>query len=236
MIQGFRPLYQQVQELLLDRISGGQWQPGEMLPAEPKLAEEFGVSPGTVRKALDRLAQIRLVERRQGRGTFVTEQTPDHSLFRFYRIVDQHGHMTKPESRLLRIRPAKPTARQRELLQLDSGNLWKLERIRLVYGKPTLNQSVFLPQERFPGLDQASELPNTLYAFYQAKYGVTIHKAEETLRAASATASDARNLGVEVGLPILELERVAFDLQGQPVELRFSHIHTHQFAYKVVLR
>ena len=87
----FRPLYVQVMEIISKRIEKGEWSPGEALPAEPKFAEQLGVSQGTFRKDLDGIARNKLVVRRQGRGTFVTEHTPDQSLFRFFRIVDGLG-------------------------------------------------------------------------------------------------------------------------------------------------
>ncbi|HSR54974.1 MAG TPA: GntR family transcriptional regulator, partial [Alphaproteobacteria bacterium] len=72
-IQGpdFSPLYRQVKELLLQRVVSGYWKPGEILPSEVKLAAEFNVSQGTVRKALEEMAAEHLVVRHQGKGTFV---------------------------------------------------------------------------------------------------------------------------------------------------------------------
>ncbi|HKH95374.1 MAG TPA: GntR family transcriptional regulator, partial [Beijerinckiaceae bacterium] len=68
---GFRPLYRQVRELLVQRIADGLWAPGQPIPSEPEIASELGVSQGTVRKALDEMAGENLVVRRQGRGTYV---------------------------------------------------------------------------------------------------------------------------------------------------------------------
>src|SRR3546814_11201727 len=69
-----RPLYAQVRTLLLQRLIEGIWKPGTALPSEMQLAQELGVSQGTVRKALDDLAAENLVVRRQGSGTFVPRQ------------------------------------------------------------------------------------------------------------------------------------------------------------------
>src|SRR6478672_7519758 len=68
---GFRPLYRQVRDVLVKRIADGVWQAGQMLPSEPDIAADLGVSPGTVRKALDEMTAENLVVRRQGRGTYV---------------------------------------------------------------------------------------------------------------------------------------------------------------------
>src|SRR5262245_16436533 len=68
-----QPLYLQLRDALAERIARGEWQPGTAIPNEATLAQEMGVSPGTMRKSLDLLEGERLLIRRQGRGTFVTD-------------------------------------------------------------------------------------------------------------------------------------------------------------------
>ncbi len=71
---------------------GGRVAPGEAIPSEIELAARFGVSQGTVRKAIDALAADNLVVRRQGKGTFVATHTEEKtSLFRFLRIRRNDG-------------------------------------------------------------------------------------------------------------------------------------------------
>ncbi len=64
-----RPLYVQIQGLITKRIADGAWKPGDLLPTEHELAAEYGVSQGTVRKALIALEGEKLIVRRQGVGT-----------------------------------------------------------------------------------------------------------------------------------------------------------------------
>jgi GntR family transcriptional regulator len=237
MIQGFRPLYSQVKDLLLSRISEGHWSPGSALPAEPRLAEELGVSAGTVRKALDELAAQSVVIRRQGRGTFVAEQTPDRSLFHFFQIVDARGQRLIPGSEKIRVALAQPSRGQQEALRLpEKEGVWKVERIRTLEKRPMINETLVLPQSLFPGLNElASTLPNTLYAFYQSRFGIFVQRATESLRAVQATRADARRLEVEPGVPLLEIDRTAFDLNSTPVEWRRSRILTEGCRYRVEL-
>src|SRR5690606_30748158 len=68
-----RPLYLQVRDVLVQRIVVGHWKPGAPLPNETHLAQQLGISSGTVRKALDLMEVERIVTRRQGRGTFVND-------------------------------------------------------------------------------------------------------------------------------------------------------------------
>ncbi len=233
----FRPLYVQVKEILIRRIDQGEWEPGEPMPAEPKLAAELGVSQGTVRKALDAIARSKLVVRRQGRGTFIAEHTAAQSLFRFFRVVDGTGKSLIPDSRPPRISSAKASRTHCRKLDLDEGEkVWKIERVRLMKKRPFINESIILPYDLFPGLDVLDDqLPNTLYDFYQRQYGVFIHQAKETLRAVEAEPADASVLKVERGTPLLEISRVAFNLADRPVELRVSRLHTRGSAYQVVL-
>ena len=232
-----RPLYVQVMEIISKRIEKGEWNPGEALPAEPKFAEQLGVSQGTVRKALDSIARSKLVVRLQGRGTFVTEHTPDQSLFRFFRIVDGTGRPMIPQSRMIRISKGRATILHQRLLDLKKGTrIWKLERVRLLKRRPVINELIILPCDLFPEMDRLDEaLPNTLYEFYQRQFGISIHQAQETLRAVAAEPTDTRNIRIERGSPMIEIRRIAKKLTGEPVELRISRIHTKGMAYQVNL-
>ena len=67
----FDPLYRQIYGLLTRQLQSGQWAPGQMIPTEQALARQYRVSSGTVRKAIDLLVAENILQRRQGRGTFV---------------------------------------------------------------------------------------------------------------------------------------------------------------------
>jgi DNA-binding GntR family transcriptional regulator len=71
------PLYVQVRNTLSARIAGGEWKPEQMLPCEHTLAQAYGVSMGTIRKALDLMEREGQLTRTQGRGTFVNDKQAD---------------------------------------------------------------------------------------------------------------------------------------------------------------
>jgi len=73
------PAYQQIKNAILDNIHSGKWQAGKAISTEMALAEEFGVSRMTVNRALKELSEERVLERRQGSGTFVTQQQFNHT-------------------------------------------------------------------------------------------------------------------------------------------------------------
>jgi GntR family transcriptional regulator len=77
------PLYLQVRDAIAQRIMSGEWRPRTAIPSESELAREFNVSVGTMRKALDVAEAERLLTRRQGRGTFVNDNSSGESAARY---------------------------------------------------------------------------------------------------------------------------------------------------------
>src|SRR5206468_6475650 len=107
----YRPVYLQIKAQVKEGLEHGEWRPGEAIPSEILLASRFGVSQGTVRKAIDALATDNLVVRRQGKGTYVATHTEEKtSNFRFLRIRRDDGVDEYPASRLIDVRRGKASA------------------------------------------------------------------------------------------------------------------------------
>lgn len=232
--KGSISLYIQIKQLLVDRISHGDWSPGSVIPSEMSLARELGVSQGTVRKAITELVENNLLTRRQGRGTFVSTHDVDRALFHFFHITDNKGLKVLPDSQVLSCRRHQATRKEALALQLTaSTEVMRIERVRNIAGKPTMIETITLPAASFPDLDaeQGKVLPNTLYELYETRYGITIHSADEQLRAITASKHDARLLGLDPGTPLLEINRVALTLGRKPVELRISRCNTKNHYY-----
>ncbi len=227
-----RPLYVQVKELMTQRIIDGAWTPGMALPSEFQLAEQFGVSQGTVRKALDALSGENVVVRRQGRGTFVAAHDPHDSLFHFFHLVREDGTRPRVESRLVSCRTGKANRAESGRLDLAPGaGVIRIRRVRTLDGVDAIHERIVLPAVLFDGLD-ASPIPNELYSLYQARYGVTVSRAIELLQAVAADAEDARVLGVDPGAPLLEIERRAVSLDGRTIEWRISRCDSQGHRYR----
>lgn len=235
-LPGFKPLYQQVKDLLIERLIGGYWKPGDLLPSEFQLAEELGVSQGTVRKALDEMTAGNLLVRRQGRGTYVAEHDQEHALFHFFKMTDREGRPLVPESRVLRISKGRARAVEAARLQLAAGSdVTRITRVRSLAGRPAIFERIALPTALFPDLHGKRDLPNTLYTVFARDYGITIARAEERLSAVAAEADAAKQLGLTEGAPLLAIDRVALGLNGQPVEWRTSLCDTRDQVYSVTL-
>jgi GntR family transcriptional regulator len=232
----YRPLYQQVYDVLVKQIAAGDWGPGESLPSEQALAGRLNVSQGTVRKALDALAADNLIDRRQGKGTYVAEHTQERALFRFFRMARPGGGRAVPTSSGDTLRRRAARAADLTRLALEPGaEVYEVNRVRRIDGEPMVLEKIVLPVALFPGLERHHPLPNALYALYQREYGVNIMSAEEELRADAARRDDCRRLKLKPGAPLLQIDRVALSLEGVRVEWRASRCDTSRYVYAVTL-
>ena len=225
-----RPLYEKVKETLLGRLAKDFWRPGELLPSELKLAEEFRVSQGTIRRALADLVSQNMLTRHQGRGTAVAEHTP----FGFFHLFRDDGVRELPESKTLRLSGARANRSERDALELAAGNrVIRILRIRYLNLEPKMLETLTLPQKLFPGLEKipARDLPNTVYRFYEQQFGIPIVGKRERLRAVAATPTEALHLNIEVDRPLMEIECVAFSHERQPIEWRLSRCLTDEHYY-----
>jgi GntR family transcriptional regulator len=231
----FQPLYLQIKVLLEQGLDAGEWRPAEALPSETVLAQRYGVSQGTVRKALDALAADNLVVRRQGKGTFVATHTEEKSsMFRFLRIRRNDGRDEYPGSRILDVRRGKASAEMARLLGLAPGDpVIQMRRVLEYSGEPVVLDEITLPGVLFKGLTKAraDAYQGSLYSFFETQFGVRILKAQEKLRVVPADAGSARVLKVGVGDPLLSVDRVTLTYGDRPVEWRRGLCTTRHHHY-----
>lgn len=231
------PLYLLVQQKLMRRLIEGDWSPGHLLPSEMELAAQLGVSQGTVRKALDAMTAASLLVRHQGKGTFVAQPEETELMFKFFRLLPDNGEQQHPTSTLIemKIEQAAPNI-ARSLGLRSNARVRCIDRVRLLGGTPVIYEKIYIPHARFPNWPEKDVVPNNIYMLFSEKWGITITRADEELRAISANPKTAKALGCKQGTPILEICRVAVDLENRPVELRISHCLTNNFYYSAAVR
>lgn len=236
----FKPLYLQIKGLLVQSLAAGEWSPGDAIPSELDLAARYGVSQGTVRKAIDALAADNLVVRRQGKGTFVATHTEEaQSTFRFLRVRADDGHDEYPGSRVVDLRRGKAVGDSARLLELKAGEpVVLIKRLLEWSGKPVVLDEITLPAALFRGLTRAKlqAYPGSMYGFFETRFGVRMLSAQERLKAVAADAAAAAALGVPPGSPLLAVERVAFTFGERPVEFRRGLCATIAHHYANAIR
>jgi GntR family transcriptional regulator len=227
-----KPLYLQLRDALAERISAGAWKPGAVIPNESDLAREFGVSAGTMRKALDLMEAERLLTRRQGRGTFVNDQASDELSLRFSSLRAANGDHVDGEAKTTRTE--EDAANELERMRLRLGvhdRIYRIHRTRLHKGQPFMVEHAAVPTTLFPGLGEKGEVAGRIIVLAQ-QYGVLLGKAEERVAIGQAAQAVADTLGVPPGSPVMVLDRVVQALDGRPVEWRVGWCHLADKYYQ----
>jgi GntR family transcriptional regulator len=228
------PLYREVKRQLMDALSGGEWKPGDAIPAERRLAERYGISIGTVRKAIDELVAENILIRQQGRGTFVASHNRDRLLFYFFHVVPQDGAKEYPVVRLLAFGKAKADKLASDELGVAVGDaVIRIRNLLSLSGEPVIVDDITLPAARFPGLTERvfRDRTSTIYNLYQEGFAISVVRTVERLRAALADRDIAPLLSIAPGAPLLQIRRVALTYSSVPVELRVSHVNTARHEY-----
>jgi len=228
------PLYRAVERALLAAIEDGRLAPGATLPAEPELACGFGVSVGTLRRAVDELVAEHILVRRQGRGTFVATHSDDRFLFQFFHVERGDGLRELPQVELLGFERTRLDDEAAAALERRADDAALLIENRLaLQGRAVVHDRLVLPAVLFKGLTEKRlrERRGTIYQLYQTEFGITVVRVVERARAVAADRSVARVLGVAPGAPVLRVRRTALSFGDKPVEYRVSTIHTAQHDY-----
>ncbi|MDO5530881.1 GntR family transcriptional regulator [Sutterella sp.] len=234
-----KSLYQSVKDEILLRIRTEQWTVGSVLPNEIELAKLFGVSQGTVRRALKELVDDGLLVRRQGKGTYVNDygRNRDFTRRQFQRFrPDREGAwQTTPKlvlfeeipasmrvARALEITPTMPVIHLRREL------VFVLARQQ----QPgTAFDEIWLPRDVFPRLtrEMIDVDIRSIYGFYQHECDVTVTQVEDTAKAVLLNPEQAAVARVPLPCPAIRLERVSRNVSGRAVEYRIQTAVTEGF-------
>ena len=223
------PKYYGVKLELLRLIDGAD--PGTFIPTERALAETFATSRSTVRQALAELVAEGRLDRTQGSGTFVAPPKLTHvrQLTSFTEDAEAHGRT--PTSRLLAVERVSLDAASAELLGRRPGEkVHRVDRVRLLDGAPLAHEVALIPG-RLPALRRELERRGSLYRTLEEAYGIVLAEAEDSVETALAGPEQTALLEIEMGSPLLLVQRLAWDVRGVPVELTRSAFRGDRFRF-----
>jgi GntR family transcriptional regulator len=232
------PLHHQVYLDLRAALDDGSWAPGDQLPPERQLVEQYGCSLITVRRALTELAREGRVERTRGRGTFVRrppivrdiaaragfgEEMRARGLEPYAIVVTARGEEASPAvAAALGIAPGAP--------------IHSLERVRGADGVPLLLEHAQLSAERYPGLLDEDFRIVSLYEALERRFGVTVARTRETIAAVVPSAREGRLLRLDGQAPAICLEGTAFEMNGEPIEFSRTVVSPSHARYYIETR
>jgi GntR family transcriptional regulator len=232
------PMYRQLGARIIEAIEQRGLGPGDLLPGEHRLCEEFGVSRTVVRQALAQLEHQGVIERVKGKGTFIAHQkTPEslvHTLAGLYEEVAARGGHVHSEVRRQEYEPADEEIADQLHVPVGARVL-VIERLRFVDGEPWSLSTTWLPEEIGVHAATADLRDRSLYGLL-AEHGI---RAVEGVRSAEATIADethGRLLKVGVGQPLLVLRSVSMDESGRPIEVFVAYHRGDRSRFEFQLR
>ena len=231
------PLYHQIKNILMQRLQKKIWNPGELIPTEQELMKEFEVSRTTLRQAINELVNDGLLEKMQGKGTIVKKINLVGSLGKltgFAEEVMEKGH--QPHSKLLRAEFRSDVFIEKKKLNVpEDGKVLIIERIRFADGIPIALERTSWP-ESIGEILMKHDLDDALYYQILEDEGIILQRAAETISAVNATPYDADLLGVNGGQALLEMERLSFGIDDNPIEYTKTKYRSDRYHYHVDLK
>ncbi|WP_346892620.1 phosphonate metabolism transcriptional regulator PhnF [uncultured Roseibium sp.] len=213
-------IWRQIMEWLKAEIASGAFEKGSRLPPESEIAARFGVNRHTVRRAIAALTAEGVLRADQGRGTFVAAAPityPITSRTRFSEIVS--GQDKAPSGRLIGSGTEEADALLANWLKVPIGTLLiRIENLRVADGVPVMIGTSWFEQSRFPNLvADYAETGSITKAL--AKAGVSDYRRKESrVTAELVEPQDVAVLGIASGQPILVVESLNLDADGEPMQ------------------
>ena len=213
------------------------FRPDEKIPSESKLGEKFGVSRITVRRALQTIEHEGLIYRVQGVGSFVSGDRVHQGLVRLTSFVeDMQLASIEASSSVIHFAEEQVPAGVAPDLELEPDEIvFRLDRLRLGNGDPVAFDRTWLPR-RFGSLlsehDLASE---TIYSILESHYGIPVVEGRYQITAVVATAELAKLLQIDVGSPLLLIERVSLGEKARPVYIQRRYYRTDKVVFELGL-
>jgi GntR family transcriptional regulator len=219
------PLYAQVENVIMERISDGSLPAGSRLPSEESLVQEYAVSRTTIRAAIQSLIQRGLVEIRRGKGTFVTHPKMTQELTELTGFVeDMQALGRQPTAKVLDWQIVAANQLVARRLALPQGAaVVRIQRVRLADRLPLSFDETYLPKELGEKVMADNLVTNPIFSLLEQKYNTPLVEAEYQLEAVCADATVARALRIGVGSAIFLIERTSYSTGHRPVDYEKLH-------------
>jgi GntR family transcriptional regulator len=219
------PLYDQIERNLRDLVVNGHLKPGEAMPGEWDLADLYGVSRLTVRRALDELVRQNWLEKKHGVGTFVRQPTMATIAAGKLSFTEQMRSIGRePSSRFIGQNLTNATDKIARALKIQEGDpVIEITRVRMADAVPILLETACLSTAHFPALENHDwSQGESLYKVLSDEYQVNVVALDHTIKPVTLTATEARYLDAKAGIPALLSEIIAYTPSSEPVEYAWS--------------
>lgn len=218
---GARPLYFQLKQMIKENINRGKYKPGQQLPTEAELCDEYGVSRITARRAILDLVEEGILFRQQGKGTFVSENKLKSELISvdgFSEFITGSGKI--PNSQILSTSMASADEYAAKLLDVKEGApLLMLHRLLYVNEEPFVIETSHYSLERFPNLEKYIGESTSTYSILKNRYNVKPTRNDRTIDVMFATEYEANLLKCTTGTILYKIEKITYDDDSNPIHI-----------------
>lgn len=226
------PLYFQLKEKIKAEIERGKYPVGSKIPPEHEIEESYQVSRVTVRRALQELTEEGLLERKQGKGTFVSVPRIHQDLrdiHSFHEVCRKNG--TVPGTKVIRIREIPADEKDMKELNLPKG----AKILEIIRVRSSDNLNVMLEINHFSmaySYLEDMDLNGSLYRILQ-EYGIVPAKATHEISLHNIDSNQALLLETETGRTVLKLREVIYDQKGRPLHNSLQLIRGDRFTFMI---
>lgn len=234
------PLYEQVKKHLMSLIEDGILAPGDILPSEKTLEDQFSVSRVTIRRALQELAHEERIVRVPGKGSFVLQPKiePLTALTGFSENMRAQGYEPSYQQANISIIDPNPSITNKLQIHQNS-QVVHINRLMLADGLPMAIQKAYLPYSIYeinPSFFTPEVLTNiSMYKVLELELGIKLYRAEEWVDASNADAEEAKKLKISPGDLLLIIERLTYSTENIPIEYVKLIYPANRYRYKVEL-
>jgi DNA-binding GntR family transcriptional regulator len=214
----YEPAYAQLVRILLGQIAAGMFRPGDRLPSEAQLCERYGVSPMTVRRVVNILADQGVVVAEQGRGTFVKPLELGTATFDLGRLQELFRDEGQSTVKLLEARIASATGRTARKLAIRIGERTVFIRRLIFQGEePMLLHREHVIYDPTRPIIEAEMEVTALRGLFSGGGGPDLKRGDLTIDATVLTEEEAALLHSKIGVPAFRLEHIFYDFDNRPV-------------------
>ncbi|TGA98371.1 GntR family transcriptional regulator [Sporolactobacillus shoreae] len=228
------PLYLQLMDIITRDINNHVYRPGDQLPSEREFCSTYELSRITVRQALQELEREGYINKKHGKGTFVTKEIFQQNLINLYSFTDEMKRIgKKPSTKVtsFEIIPANDNIARRMKLT-GHKQVIKAKRLRIADDEPLMYETSYLPRDVFINLTKEQLEKQAMYEIFQQDYHIGVTKAIEDFTATTMEKSEADFLHEEAGSPAILIKRYGY-YNDQIIEYTTSIVSSLKFHYRV---
>lgn len=222
------PIYYQLKNDLISKISEGVWKAGECIASERELCEIYGVSRMTIRQAIGELVQEGILIRLKGKGTYVCEQTlKQKDMMSFTEVISQMGKELKTE--VIEFEKIETPERLSDIFFLEE--LYKITRKRIVDNNCVAVEKVYIPVD-YCGYIDKDMLKGSLYDILN-KFGYKVEYSQSSIAAITTTDKLKELFEVDKDVPILKITSKTYDHNNKMIFLEEALYRSDKYILEV---